>query len=120
MVHDANAALRQTVGKPALDNFSYDFVSNEIVYVVEGTHRNNPCGPHSLASKHYLSGDMWFKIFLDLNSNGHSGKFLATINRASMLADQPCDLRVANPNHQEMKTRMLEEIVKPAKKPQRM
>ncbi|HEY7466571.1 MAG TPA: hypothetical protein VIB47_07745, partial [Dehalococcoidia bacterium] len=110
---DANAVELREASRPSVsgeDSFPQYFVSNEIVYVIEGF-EPNAFNPHSVATERYMSGNEWFKVFLHIDRDGDSCKYVATIMRAPQLLDQPRYVWVTNPVHEEMKARVFEKVV---------
>ena len=82
MRRDANADLiDNTTGHlPALHYLGHDFVSDEIVYVAEGIEIHS-WSTDATDLEGYLNGDVWFKIFLNVEIDGHVGKYIATLQQ---------------------------------------
>lgn len=120
---DANADLiDNTRGHPsALHHLGHDFVSEEIVYLAEGI-EIDPWNTDPTDLEGYVNGDVWFKIFLDIDIDGHVGKYVATMERWGCrgTTDYPRQLRHTNLIREQIKARMLKAIIQPIQNPERV
>ena len=123
MGRDLNAAARLEPPRQAVatDSLTHDFVSDVVVYQVEGV-EPHVRKPRNRYAERYLGGDIWFKVFLNVNTDGHFGKYIATITSSgpSRRLDDARDNRRAHLIRQQMQTRVLEAIVQSAEDSQRV
>ncbi len=98
-----------------------DFISDEVVYVVQGVEVNlgKPRLPNA---ERYLNGDQWFKVFLHIHTDGHLGEYVATIVKLlpRRVLDDSGHGRHSDLIRHQMKTRVLEAIVQSGKDGERM
>ena len=98
------------------NSLTYDFVSDVVVYRVERVQSYLGKSRDAYA-KRYLSRDIWFKVLLNINTNGHCGKYIATITslgRGGRL-DDARDSAHLHLIREEMQARVLEAIVEAGK-----
>ena len=89
-----------------------DFVSDVVVYCVQRGEVDARKARHVYA-KRYLHGDMWFKILLHIYTDGHLGKYVATVSSAGRSGglDDARDTAHTHLMREQMHTHVLEAIV---------
>src|SRR3990172_3958573 len=81
---DANAleTLQGSGGSSDAEELGHNFKSDVVVYGVERA-KADLRRPQNVYVKRYLDRDIRFKVFLYINTDGHLGKYVATLTSAT-------------------------------------
>lgn len=121
---DVNAAgdyLEASRDTPPPHEFTHDFISDVVVYFVESVEADVGQA-NRFYPERYFNGDVWFKVLLHINTDGHFGKYVTTITstgRGGRLHDARDGAHLHLMRHQ-MQTRVLEAIVESGKNRKRV
>ena len=99
-----------------MHKFTHNFVSDVIVYSVEGV-ESDVRQPDNMYAERYFSREIWFKVFLDIDTDGHFGKYIATVSSVGWGGglDDARDRGHSYLMRQQLQARVLEAIVESGK-----
>lgn len=111
---DTNAALQASRRVLHSDGLENDFVSDVVVYVVDGV-QSSGGKVENLFAERYMNGDMWFKVLLNIDTDGHCGKYVARLASCGRRGrpDDARDFGELKPVCEKMQALVLESIIEP-------
>ncbi len=114
--HVNAASLEASRESPPPHEFAYDFITDVVVYFVEPV-EIDVRQPNGSYFERYFDRHIWFKIFLNINTGGHFGKYIATIESMGRVRtmDNARDGAHSHLMRQQMQARVLEAIVESGK-----